>query len=184
MKIVAIVGSPRLNGNTSYLVDQALETAKSLGVETEKIHLAQHQVNPCLGHENCASFATCKQNDDAPWILDKFINSDGVILASPIYYYNMSAQMKAFVDRNYFFYTHGVNLKAMCAGLIVIGGGGGIDHAIKSLKLFLDLDSTIPKGNIMTVTGYASKPGEVKKNNTLVKEAQRLGEQMASILLN
>jgi len=184
VKIVAIVGSPRLNGNTSYLVDQTLEAAKALGIETEKIHLVRHKVNPCLGHENCASFSTCKQNDDAPWILDKFINADGVILSSPIYYYNMSAQMKAFVDRNYFFYTHGVALKAICAGLIVIGGGEGIEHAINSLKLFLKLGTNIPKDKIMAVTGYASKPGEVKRNNTLVKEARRLGEQMASILLS
>ncbi len=182
MKIVAIVGSPRLNGNTSYLVDQALEEAKACGIETEKIHLAQHRVNPCLGHENCASFSTCQQDDDAPWILEKFSGADGVILASPIYYYNMSAQIKAFVDRNYFFYTHGIPLRAQCAGLIVIGGGGGADHAVRALKRFLEPSSNIPKDRIIAVTGYAGKPGEVKNNRALVEEARTLGQRLADIL--
>jgi hypothetical protein len=64
LKILAIVGSPRLNGNTNYLVDKALEEAATLGAHTEKIILSQFIVNPCLGHENCASFDYCQQKDD------------------------------------------------------------------------------------------------------------------------
>jgi len=182
MKIVAIVGSPRIDGNTSYLVDQALEEAATCGIEAERILLIQHRVNPCLGHENCASFSTCKQDDDAPWILDKFSSADGVILGSPVYYYNMSAQLKAFVDRNYFFYTHGIRLRALCAGLIVVGGGGGTDHAARALKRFLEPSADIPKDRIITVMGYAGKPGDVKNNRALVEEARILGRRLAEIL--
>ena len=95
----------------------------------------------------------------------------------------MSAQIKAFVDRNFFFYTHGTPLKAQCAGLIVIGGGGGAEHAVKALKRFLEPSSNIPKDKIITITGYASKPGEVKTNNALVEEARKLGQRLADILL-
>ena len=123
MKIVAIVGSPRPGGNTSYLVDQALQEVAAQGFEIQKIILSRHRVNPCLGHEQCASFSTCRQDDDAPLILNKFSSADGVILGSPAYYNNMTAQMKAFVDRNYFLYTHRISARALCAGLIVIGGG-------------------------------------------------------------
>jgi multimeric flavodoxin WrbA len=55
LKLLAIVGSPRLKGNTNYLVDQALEEAEKLGAQTEKITLSQYKVNPCLGHDNYAS---------------------------------------------------------------------------------------------------------------------------------
>ncbi len=82
MKILAIVGSPRLKGNINYLVDQALEEAQELGAETEKIVLSQYEVNPCLGHDDCASFESCRQKDDAGWILDRFCEADGVILAN------------------------------------------------------------------------------------------------------
>ncbi len=182
MKIVAIVGSPRSRGNTSYLVDQALQEAAAYGFETEKIILTRHRVNPWLGHENCASFSACRQDDDAPWILDKFSSADEVILGSPVYYYNMTAQIKAFVDRNYFLYTHGISFRALCAGLIVIAGGAGIDHTVRALRRFLKLSSNIPDDRILTLTGYASKPGEIKGNPSIVVEARKLGEGLAKIL--
>ena len=182
MKILAIVGSPRPNGNTSYLVDQALQEAAARGIETEKIMLTEYEVNPCDGHENCASFSACKHDDDAPMILDKFVNADGIILGSPVYYYNMTAQMKAFVDRNYFLYTHGIPKKMVCAGLIVIGAGAGLEPAFRALRRFVKLTKDIPDDRIVAVTGYAGKPGEVKSNTALVEEARKLGARMAEIL--
>ncbi len=182
MKILAIVGSPRPGGNTSFLIGQALQEAAARGFETEKIILAQQRVNPCLGHEDCASFSACRQDDDAAWILDKFSSADGLILGSPVYYYNMTAQMKAFVDRSYFLYTHEISPKAVCAGLIVIGGGAGVEHAVRALKRFLKLSADIPNDRIVTLTGYASKPGEAKSNLALVKQARKLGARMAEIL--
>ena len=86
LKLLAIVGSPRLKGNTNYLVDQALREATKLGGQTEKLVLSEYEVNPCLGHDDCASFDSCLQQDDMGWILDKFCEADGVILATPVYY--------------------------------------------------------------------------------------------------
>lgn len=182
MKIVSIIGSPRPAGNTSYLVDQALQEAAAHGVETEKIMLTKYRVNPCLGHEKCASFSACKQDDDAPWILDKFISADAVILGSPVYYYNMTAQMKAFVDRNYFLYTHDISPRMLCGGLIVIGGGAGLEHTVRALRRFLKLSADVSDDRIITLTGYADKPGEVKGNQSLVEEARTLGRRLAEIL--
>ncbi len=120
MKILAIVGSPRPKGNTSFLVDRALDEAARLGAETEKIVMSQHEVNPCLGHANCDSFESCSQKDDAGWIIDKFYEADGVILASPVYYLNVTAQMKAFLDRNYFPYKKNLRARARSVGIIVV----------------------------------------------------------------
>ena len=55
-------------------------------------------MNPCLGHDECASFESCLQKDDADWILNRCSEADGIILATPVYWYNVSAQMKAFMD--------------------------------------------------------------------------------------
>ena len=184
MKIVAIVGSPRPAGNTSYLVDQALQEAATHGCETEKIMLSQYRVNPCLGHEDCSTLSACKQKDDAPGILEKFSCADGVILATPVYYYNMSAQMKAFVDRHYFLYTHDIPLKAVCAGFIVIAGSDGIDQTARALRRFLKLASDIPDSRTLTLTGCATKPGEVRNNPALVEEARNLGRQLAEMIIS
>ena len=65
IKVVAIGGSPRLHGNTNYLIDQVLSELTSRGVETEKIVLNEYKISPCQAHENCGSFTECQQQDDA-----------------------------------------------------------------------------------------------------------------------
>ncbi len=182
MKILAIVGSPRPKGNTSYLVDQALQAAAAHGLETEKIMLSQYKVNPCQGHDNCSSFSKCKQQDDVPWILDKFCNADGILLGSPVYYYNMTAQMKAFIDRNYFLYRHDISPSMVCAGLIIVGGSAGLEHTVRAMRRFVKLSANLPDDRIVIMSGCASKAGEVKSDAVLIEEARGLGTRMAEIL--
>ncbi len=181
MKILAIVGSPRLNGNTNFLVDQALDEAEKLGAETEKIVISQHTVNPCLGHDNCASHESCTQKDDAGWILDRFREADGVILASPVYYYNVSAQMKAFIDRNYFIYKHDQKYMARAVGIIIEAEQIGIEDTLYTLKQFI-ADFNVEENKIFITSGYANKTGEVKDNLPLLEEARELGRKMAASL--
>ena len=181
MKILAIVGSPRLNGNTNFLVDQALDEAAKLGAETEKIVISQHTVNPCLGHDNCASLESCSQKDDAGWILDRFREADGVILASPVYYYNVSAQMKAFIDRNYFIYKHDQKYGARAVGIIIVAEQIGIEDTLYTLRQFI-ADFNVEENKVFIASGYANKTGEVKDNLPLVEEARELGRKMAASL--
>jgi len=181
LKILAIVGSPRLNGNTNFLVDQALDEAAKLGAETEKIVLSQHTVNPCLGHDNCASLESCTQKDDAGWILDKFREADGVILASPVYYYNVSAQMKAFIDRNYFLYKHDQKYMARAVGIIIVAEQIGIEDTLYTLRQFI-ADFNVEENKVFITSGYADQPGEVKDNLPLLEEARELGRKMAASL--
>ena len=183
MKILAIVGSPRLKGNTNYLVDQALEEAAKLGAQVEKIILSKYEVNPCLGHDDCASFEFCLQKDDAAWILDRFREADGVILATPVYWYNVSAQMKTFIDRNYFPYKHDLKYKARVVGIIVVAEMEAIEDTLHTLNQFINWSFEVKEGKIFTVYGYANKLGEVKDNLTLVEDARKLGRQMAQGLI-
>ena len=181
MKLLAIVGSPRLKGNTNYLVDQALAEAAKLGVPTEKIILSQYQVNPCLGHDDCATFDSCLQKDDAVWILDRFRNVDGVILATPVYYYNVSAQMKAFIDRNYFIYKHEQSYKIRAVGIIIVAEQEGIEDTLHTLKQFSD-EFAVNEDKVFVASGYANKLGEAKSNLPLVEQARKLGRQIAESL--
>ena len=183
MKIVAIVGSPRTNGNTSFLVDQALEEAKAKGCEVEKIMLCQYKINPCLGHDLCSSYPKCKVEDDIPMLLEKFQNADGTILATPVYYYSMTAQLKTFIDRNYFLYTHDIPLKSKCMGLLVVAESEGIEFTVDALKRCFSLSGEDSKDEWLVVTGYAGRVGDVKKNKPLITEARQLGKKMAERLL-
>ena len=183
MKILAIVGSPRINGNTNYLTDEALREAEKLGATTEKIIVSEKKINPCLGHEECSEYSACVQKDDGMEILQKFVEADGLILATPIYYYDISSWLKIFIDRNYFLYTHDINCKAKAAGLIVIGGGAGIEETVKSLNKFLSGSTlNVPKSKIFVVGGYAGAPGDVKNKPEIVNQAREMGKKLVESL--
>ena len=181
MIVLAIVGSPRAEGNTSYLVDQALEAVGEAGIDTEKIILSQYEVNPCLGHDACASYESCTQKDDAGWILDKFRAADGVILAAPVYYYNVPAQMKAFLDRNYWLYRHEQKYQARTVGIIVVANQIGIEDTLYTLRQFTE-DFDISNEGIFIATGYANEIGDAASSLSLAEEARQLGRQMAQFL--
>ncbi len=182
MKIVAVVGSPRSNGNTSYLADEVLGEVEKHGLETEKIMLGEHRVGPCLGHQDCSSFAECTQKDDASWILEKFRRADAFILASPVYYYTITAQMKTFIDRNYFLYTHGIPLKAQYAGTIAVAGGAGLERTDSDLRRFARMMTGFPHEKVLSISGYASNPGDVKSNTSLLEEARTMGARLGELL--
>ena len=103
MKIIGIVGSQRKKGNTSTLVQQALKPFKEQGAETELIFLGDYEIKSCNGCEGCKKTFKCVIEDDMQKIHPLILDADGVILGSPTYFYNVSADMKAFLDRCYCF---------------------------------------------------------------------------------
>jgi multimeric flavodoxin WrbA len=177
MKVVAIVGSPHIDGNTSYLAGEALKEIAKQGIETEKIVLGEYKIGPCQGHRECHTFKVCRVKDDAPGIIAKFNGADGVILASPVYFYDVTAQMKTFIDRNFFTFTHDGKKKASYAGLIALGGGGGADETIATLKRFAGM----PEKDCFVVKGY-TRQDHVKNFPELVEKAREMGRKMAAKL--
>ena len=100
MKVVAVNASPRSNGNCEVLVDQFLKGAKEAGCEVEKINLRNYKLSPCIGCEYCRTHnKECIYKDDAPMLIESIIDSDVFVLASPVYFGSLSAQMKIFIDR-------------------------------------------------------------------------------------
>jgi len=182
LNILALVGSPRVGGNTDFLVDQALEESARLGAQTEKIILSQYTVAPCLGHDDCGSFESCTQKDDTSWILDKLCEADGVILATPVYYYNIAAQLKAFIDRNYFLYKHDRKSQARSVGIIVVAESEGIEDTVHTLKRYINEVFKVTEDRVLELSGYAFKLGEAKNNSQLVERAREFGRKMVEIL--
>ena len=100
MKILGISGSPRKNGNTSYLVKEALQAAKEEGFETEFISLSGLELNPCIACDMCKKESACIIVDDINEIMEKIEEADGLILGSPVYFGGVSAQTKMIIDRS------------------------------------------------------------------------------------
>lgn len=106
MKNVLIIsGSPRLNGNSDILCDRFAQGAQESGHNVEKVFLAKKKMNYCRGCGVCYSTHKCVQKDDMNEILDKMVNADVIVLATPVYFYSMDGQMKTLIDRTVPRYT-------------------------------------------------------------------------------
>jgi len=179
--VVAVVGSPRLRGNTAALVDVTLAELEARGAICETVVLSRLAVAPCLAHETCADLATCAIGDDAAAVLDRVFAADCLILATPVYYENVSAQLKALIDRSYFPYVHGRWLRARAVGLVVVSAETGLQETVDALRRYVALssDEDIP---VFTCAGYADEAGAAAADDQLVAEARRLGAELAGEL--
>jgi len=98
-KIVAIYGSPRRKGNTATLLKQAVQGAKDAGAQVEEIVLRDFKMSPCLEIYGCTKDGDCVIKDDFQNVREQLLASDGLILASPIFFYSVSAHTKILMDR-------------------------------------------------------------------------------------
>ena len=105
-KILILEGSPRLNGNSCLLSDEFARGAEEAGCSVEKIAVARKRVAGYLGCNACyRNDGVCVQKDDMVEIREKMLGADVIVLASPIYFYSMTAQLKAVIDRSYAFFS-------------------------------------------------------------------------------
>ena len=101
MKITVITGSPHQQGTSSYLADQFIQGAEECGHEVFRFDAAFKRVHPCLGCDRCGVSGNCAQQDDMTELLPRLLDADMVLLATPLYFFGLSAQLKTVVDRFY-----------------------------------------------------------------------------------
>lgn len=99
VKLCAVYGSPRRRGNTSLLLKKAIEGAGDSGAEVTEIILRDKKISPCLEIYGCRESGKCVIEDDFHEVVELLLDSDGMILASPIFFYSLSAQTKILIDR-------------------------------------------------------------------------------------
>ncbi len=101
MKILVITGSPRINGNLNTLVDNFIKGAKENGHNVVRFDSAFKNVHPCIACNKCGMNGDCVFNDDFNFIKENIVDSDMVVFATPMYYFGITAQLKAVIDRFY-----------------------------------------------------------------------------------
>ncbi len=179
-KVVAVIGSPRRHGNTAALVDAALEELERSGCECTRIMLADKRIEFCSGHVFCGELA-CPHDDDMAGILDQVYDADGLILATPIYYENVSGQMKTFMDRNATRNYGEQWLTPKGVGLIAVATESSADDTLDAMRRFLAL-SNPEELPVVALGGLADKPGDAAQDAELMAKAGELGRAMAELL--
>lgn len=175
--VVCVVGSPRAAGNSSYLVDVAIEEFERRGGRCEKLMLADYRVLPCEGHDDCAELPACPLEDDMPKLLQKVYEADLVVFASPSYYEDVSGQMKVFIDRNCHNYNHEVRLKARAVGLIAVAESTGLGKVAGALRRYVAFSSD-SRLKPAVACGLASKIGDAARNDKLIADVRRMAATM------
>ena len=182
MKILILKASPREKGNTSVLADQVAAGAKSAGAEVESILLHGLDLRPCDGCDFCKETGACVLKDDMQPIYTRLLAADAVVLASPIYWFTYTAQLKTCIDRWYALWNFKPDLfKGKPFGVILAYGdsdlytSGGINaiHTFETMFRFLKAEVA------GWVYGSLNDIGDAEKHPELVQQAYLLGEKLA-----
>jgi len=179
MKIVGILGSPRKGGNTETLLDLALGEAREKGVVTEKIALGDKSIAPCDGCRGCMETGKCVIEDDAQEIYRVMLESDGIIWATPIYFWCMTSQTKTLIDRTYALTFPKLQLANKVGGLILVAGSRGCMNTANIFhQYFLYNHMFLAE----FAWGYASTKGEIKKNTLAINMTLEMVHQMMALV--
>jgi multimeric flavodoxin WrbA len=175
MKIISLLASPHgLKGNTAGLLRHVLDGAQAQGAQTEIIVLKGDTVLPCLACDACHKKGHCVQKDDFESIKEKIMAADGLVIASPNYIFNVSAQLKAFMDRC----CGAVHLMEFWGkyGASVVTSGGGDEKAIADyMNHFLTITGAVPVGGVSAT--MSAMPGGVLSEN-VKEDARALGSML------
>jgi multimeric flavodoxin WrbA len=183
MKVLAFNGSPNKNGNTTILVNYIFCELEKEGVETELVSLAGEKIHGCIACYKCFENKDqrCAVKDDfANVCIEKMISSDGIILASPVYFADVTAEMKALIDRAGLvsLANGGLYRNKVGASVVALRRTGGI-HTVDSMNHFFLAGQMIIVGRGI---GIGRNIGEVKKDEEGIQMVKTLGQRMAWLL--
>jgi multimeric flavodoxin WrbA len=174
-KALGILGSPRRRGNTAKMLEATLEMLEKEDFEIETIYLMKKKINYCLGCGMCLAKGECIQEDDMVEIKQKIEESSAIVLASPVYYLNVTAQMKTFIDRM-LAYGHRPTLENKYGGSITVYAGvGSVEEVAEYLNMVLGAWGIVPVGY---ATGFGVFPGEVGDGD--IDKAKELGKRIST----
>ena len=174
--VLILSSSPRRGGNSDRLCDAFLQGCKDAGHTVEKIFLKDKHINYCTGCGICSMYGKpCPQKDDAAEVIEKMIAADVIVMATPIYFYTMSAQMKTLIDRCCARYTEITNKNFYFIVAAADTSTANMQKTIQGFKGFTEdcLDGAREKG-IIYGTG-AWQIGDIK-NSPAMNEAYEMGK--------
>lgn len=185
MKVLGINSSARKDGNTAILMEKVFEILNKEGIETEMIQLSGMIIEPCKACWACGGKKNCVQKEPFQDIFEKMIQADGIILGSPVYAANISANMQALLERasvvadmnqkdNLFLHKVGAAVTA--------ARRGGALNALDAMNHFFMQQNMFIAGSTYWPMAYGQMPGDVQKDEEGLATMSNLGQNMAYLL--
>ncbi len=186
MKVIGVNGSPRRSGNTGILIQTVFEELEKEGIETELIQLGGKVVHSCTACMKCREITDGRchiKNDLLNEIITKMIAADGMILGSPVYFADITPEMKALIDvAGYVTRGNGHLLRRKLGAAVIVERRGGALHAFSTINNFFLINQMIVPGSSYWNFAFGSAPGDVLKDEEGLRTMRTLGENMAWLL--
>ncbi|MGM9680713.1 MAG: flavodoxin family protein [Eubacteriales bacterium] len=174
-KVLILSGSPRKGGNSDLLCDEFGKGAQESGNSVEKIRVSEMKIAPCLACYACKRGA-CIQKDDMARVLQKMIEADVLVLASPVYFYSVSAQLKALIDRTVARWTEVKNKEFYYIVTAADGERASAETTLACFRGYADcVDGAVEKGTVYGMGVY--EKGEVRGKEAM-REAYEMGRRV------
>lgn len=174
--VLIISSSPRSGGNSEYLCERFAEGARQAGNHVEIVSLAKKHVGYCTGCYTCQTQGKCVQKDGVDAILDKMLAADVLVLATPVYFYTVSAQLKALIDRTVVIYPNLTNKQFYYIMTMADNDDKKFHGTVEALRGFLDCYGGSSEMGMIRACGVYEK-GAVQKT-PFAEEAYQLGKSI------
>lgn len=176
-KVLVLSGSPRIGGNSDILCDEFMKGAKESGNIVEKINVCKQKINPCAACYYCKDHGgKCVYNDDMSEILQKIIDCDVLVLASPVYFYSISAQLKSVIDRTVARWLEVKNKKFYYIVTMADEELSSADTTLSCMRGYADCVEGSEECAVIIGNGVYDK-GEIK-NSKALKQAYEAGKSI------
>ncbi len=188
MQVLGIMGSPRIKGNTDLLLDEALHGAQSQGAKVGKLLVDKMNIAPCREYYGCLKDGNCVIRDDMDDVYPELLGADRVIVASPIFFYGLTSQIKALIDRCQALWARKYVLKQALpdssrrGAFIAVGATRGqnlFEGSILTVKYFFQAIN-VEYADELLIRGVDNR-GEIKGHPTALSDAFELGKRLTQI---
>lgn len=186
MKVVAFNGSPRKDGNTATLIRHVFDELEKEGIETETVHIGGKSIHGCIACMKCFEKKDKKcviDNDIVNDCIEKMVEADGIILASPTYFADLTPEIKALIDRAGFVAVANDELfkRKVGAAVVSVRRAGSI-HVFDSINHLFTITQMIIPGSSYWNMGIGLAEGDVEQDEEGIRTMQTLGQNMAWLL--
>lgn len=183
MKVVGFNGSPRRDGNTFILLSNVLREIEKEGIQTELVQLCGKEIHGCIACYKCIENKDRRcavKSDAANEFIEKMVEADGIVLGSPVYFLDVTPEMKALIDRcGFVSRANGGMYKNKAGGAVAALRRSGGMHAIDSMNHFLLSQNIFVAGRAIAI---GMEKGDVEKDEEGMQLAKVLGQRMAWLL--
>lgn len=186
MKVVAFSGSARKDGNTAIMISEVFKVLEKEGIKTELVQLSGQKINGCIACYKCFANKNkrCAVNDDmVNECIDKMLKADGIILASPTYFADCSAILKALIERSGMTSRANEDMfkRKVGAAVVAVRRGGAI-HVFDTINHFFTIGQMIIVGSSYWNIGIGREIGEIENDSEGMQTMTMLGKNMAWLL--